>query len=67
MTVNTDLREVLESRRLALALARLPAAAGNGAFDLELFENKGRATAEKTQHPSSKLSARLNRPGAHSR
>ena len=39
-TVNTALREVLESRRRALALARLRAAAGDGAFDLELFENK---------------------------
>lgn len=40
-TVNTALREVLESRRRALAVARLRAAAGDGAFDLELFENKG--------------------------
>jgi len=39
-TVNTALREVLESRRRALALARLRASAGDGAFDLELFENK---------------------------
>ncbi|WP_033416540.1 hypothetical protein [Streptomyces canus] len=40
-TVNTALREVLESRRRALALARLRTAAGDGAFDLELFESKG--------------------------
>ncbi|MFG2731503.1 type II toxin-antitoxin system VapB family antitoxin [Streptomyces canus] len=40
-TVNTALREVLESRRRALALARLRAAVGDGAFDPELFENKG--------------------------
>ncbi|OKH99699.1 antitoxin [Streptomyces sp. CB02923] len=39
-TVNTALREVLESRRRALALARLRAAGGDGVFDLELFENK---------------------------
>ena len=40
-TVNTALREVLESRRRALAVARLKlAAASDGAFDLELFENK---------------------------
>ncbi|MFJ2262343.1 type II toxin-antitoxin system VapB family antitoxin [Streptomyces sp. NPDC087844] len=39
-TVNTALREVLESRRRALALARLRAAAGDGASVLELFENK---------------------------
>ncbi|MHB9859535.1 type II toxin-antitoxin system VapB family antitoxin [Streptomyces sp. YIM S03343] len=40
-TVNTALREVLENRRRALALARLRAAAVEGAFDLDLFEDKG--------------------------
>ncbi|MGW4569917.1 type II toxin-antitoxin system VapB family antitoxin [Streptomyces tendae] len=40
-TVNTALREVLENRRRALALTRLRAAAGDGALDLELFEEKG--------------------------
>ncbi|WP_329411488.1 type II toxin-antitoxin system VapB family antitoxin [Streptomyces sp. NBC_00704] len=40
-TVDTALREALESRRRALVLARLWAVAGDGAFDLELFENKG--------------------------
>ncbi|MFP3989425.1 type II toxin-antitoxin system VapB family antitoxin [Streptomyces sp. E11-3] len=39
-TVNTALREVLENRRRALALARLRAAADEGAFDLDLFEDK---------------------------
>ncbi|WP_405734213.1 type II toxin-antitoxin system VapB family antitoxin [Streptomyces sp. NBC_00028] len=39
-TVNTALREVLESRRRALALARLRAAAADGSFDLSLFEDK---------------------------
>ena len=39
-TVNTSLREVLENRRRALALARLRAAAADGAFDLEIFEDK---------------------------
>ena len=39
-TVNMALREVLEIRRRALALARLRAAAAGGAFDLELFEEK---------------------------
>ncbi|MFF3605373.1 type II toxin-antitoxin system VapB family antitoxin [Streptomyces sp. NPDC002463] len=39
-TVNTALREVLENRRRALALTRLRAAAGEGAFDLDLFEDK---------------------------
>ncbi|MBB1254412.1 type II toxin-antitoxin system VapB family antitoxin [Streptomyces alkaliterrae] len=39
-TVNTALREVLESRRRALALARLRSASADGAFDLSLFENK---------------------------
>ena len=39
-TVNTALREVLENRRRALALTRLRAASADGAFDLELFEDK---------------------------
>nr|WP_062335458.1 type II toxin-antitoxin system VapB family antitoxin [Herbidospora sakaeratensis] len=39
-TVNSALREVLETRRRALALARLRESAGEGAFDLELFEDK---------------------------
>jgi Arc/MetJ family transcription regulator len=39
-TVNTALREVLEIRRRALALTRLRAAAAEGAFDLELFDDK---------------------------
>ncbi|MFF4181608.1 type II toxin-antitoxin system VapB family antitoxin [Streptomyces sp. NPDC001691] len=39
-TVNTALREVLENRRRALALTRLRAAADDGSFDLDLFENK---------------------------
>jgi Arc/MetJ family transcription regulator len=39
-TVNTALREVLENRRRALALTRLRAAASDGAFDLEIFEDK---------------------------
>lgn len=39
-TVNTALREVLENRRRALALTRLRAAA-EGAFDLDLLEDKG--------------------------
>lgn len=40
-TVNTALREVLENRRRALALARLRAAAAEGAYDLDVFETKG--------------------------
>jgi Arc/MetJ family transcription regulator len=40
-TVNSALREVLENRRRALALARLRGAAVEGGFDLELFEEKG--------------------------
>ncbi|MDO0934900.1 type II toxin-antitoxin system VapB family antitoxin [Streptomyces sp. DG2A-72] len=40
-TVNTALREVLENRRRALALTRLRASAEEGAFDLDLFEDKG--------------------------
>jgi Arc/MetJ family transcription regulator len=39
-TVNTALREVLEIRRRALALTRLRAAAAEGAFDLDIFEDK---------------------------
>jgi Arc/MetJ family transcription regulator len=39
-TVNTALREVLETRRRALALTRLRAAANDGAFDLDLLEDK---------------------------
>lgn len=44
-TVNTALREVLENRRRALALARLRAAADEGAFDLDLFEGWDQAVA----------------------
>lgn len=40
-TVNTALREVLENRRRALALTRLRGAAAEGAFDLEMLEDKG--------------------------
>jgi hypothetical protein len=39
-TVNAALREVLEHRRHALALARLRGAAADGALDLELLEDK---------------------------
>jgi Arc/MetJ family transcription regulator len=39
-TVNTALREVLENRRRAVALARLREAAAEGAFDLELLDDK---------------------------
>lgn len=39
-TVNSALREVLENRRRALALTRLRAAAAEGAFDLDLLEDK---------------------------
>jgi Arc/MetJ family transcription regulator len=39
-TVNTALREVLENRRRALALTRLRGAAEQGAFALELLEEK---------------------------
>lgn len=39
-TVNTALREVLEIRRRAMALTRLRAAASDGAFDLDLLEDK---------------------------
>ena len=40
-TVNTALREVRENRRRALALTRLRAAADEGAFALDLFEDTG--------------------------
>jgi Arc/MetJ family transcription regulator len=39
-TVNTALREVLETRRRALALTRLRNAAAEGAFDLDVLEDK---------------------------
>ncbi|MCD0446511.1 type II toxin-antitoxin system VapB family antitoxin [Glycomyces sp. A-F 0318] len=39
-TVNTALKEVLETRRRALALARLRASAADGSVDLSLFEDK---------------------------
>lgn len=39
-TVNTALREVLDTRRRALALTRLRAAAAEGAFDLEVLGEK---------------------------
>ncbi len=39
-TVNRALREVLENRRRALALTRLREAAGDGAFDLALLDDK---------------------------
>ncbi len=39
-TVNAALREVLEIRRRALALTRLQDAAADGAFELDLFEDK---------------------------
>jgi Arc/MetJ family transcription regulator len=39
-TVNTALREVLETRRRALALTRLRGAVAEGAFDLEVIEDK---------------------------
>ncbi|MFI7046218.1 type II toxin-antitoxin system VapB family antitoxin [Streptosporangium sandarakinum] len=39
-TVDAALREVLENRRRALALTRLRAAAADGAFDLEILEEK---------------------------
>lgn len=39
-TVNTALREVLEHRRRALALTRLRGATAEGAFDLEILEDK---------------------------
>jgi Arc/MetJ family transcription regulator len=39
-TVNAALREVLETRRRALALTRLRDAATDGAFDLALLQDK---------------------------
>jgi len=39
-TANTALREVLENRRRAVALTRLREAAAEGAFDLELLDDK---------------------------
>jgi Arc/MetJ family transcription regulator len=39
-TVNTALREVLESRRRAVALTRLREAAAEGVFDLGVLEDK---------------------------
>jgi Arc/MetJ family transcription regulator len=39
-TVNAALREVMESRRRALALTRLRDAATEGAFDLALLQDK---------------------------
>ncbi len=39
-TVNTALREVLETRRRAMALTRLRALVEDGAIDSELFEDK---------------------------
>ena len=39
-TVNTALREVLENRRRALALARLRSAAADGGVDLEFLQDK---------------------------
>ena len=39
-TVNTALREVLESRRRAVALTRLRESAADGGFDLELLADK---------------------------
>jgi Arc/MetJ family transcription regulator len=39
-TVNTALREVLENRRRAVALTRLREAATEGAFDLDLLDDK---------------------------
>ena len=41
-TVNTALREVLESRRRAVALTRLRDAAQEGAFDLNLLADKAK-------------------------
>nr|WP_198587274.1 type II toxin-antitoxin system VapB family antitoxin [Glycomyces xiaoerkulensis] len=39
-TVNAALKEVLESRRRAMALTRLRASAADGSVDLSLFEDK---------------------------
>jgi hypothetical protein len=67
-TVNTALREVLEIRRRALALTRLRAAAAEGAFDLELFEDKSNyrlvaATADSPTWPASQ--GTISADGAH--
>lgn len=40
-TVRSAPREALDTRRRALALHRLRTTAADGAFDLELLENKG--------------------------
>ena len=39
-TVNTALREVLENQRRAMALTRLRETTADGAFDLELLDDK---------------------------
>ncbi|WP_433682205.1 type II toxin-antitoxin system VapB family antitoxin [Nocardia sp. CA-119907] len=39
-TVHAALREVLENQRRALAVIRLQGAAADGAFDLDLLEDK---------------------------
>ncbi|GAA2128568.1 type II toxin-antitoxin system VapB family antitoxin [Glycomyces algeriensis] len=39
-TVNSAMREVLETRRRAMALTRLRAMVEDGAIDSELFEDK---------------------------
>ena len=39
-TVNAALREVLENRRRALALIRLQDAVADGAFDMDILEEK---------------------------
>ncbi|WP_433198140.1 type II toxin-antitoxin system VapB family antitoxin [Nocardia sp. CA-107356] len=39
-TVNAALREVVENRRRALALIRLQDAVADGAFDMDLLEDK---------------------------
>lgn len=39
-TVHAALREVLESRRRAMALTRIQDAVADGAFDLDAFEHK---------------------------
>lgn len=41
-TVNAALREVLETRRRALALTRLRDSASDGAFDLAVLQDKRR-------------------------
>ncbi len=40
-TVNAALREILQTRRRALALTRLRAAGADGAFDVELPQEEG--------------------------